>query len=70
MHSNKKKNKGNDENNEKILLFTLTFCLTCYMLPIQSVNASTDLTDNYLNDIKDQVCLLSKEIEISKLNKP
>ncbi len=53
---------------KKILLFTLTFCLTCYMLPIQSVNASTDLTDNYLSDIKDQVCLLSKEIEISKLN--
>ncbi len=64
----KKRAKGMMQIMKKILLFTLTFCLTCYMLPIQSVNASTDLTDNYLSDIKDQVCLLSKEIEISKLN--
>ena len=37
-------------------------------MSIQSVNASTDLTDSYLNAIKEQVCLLSEEIEISKLN--
>ncbi len=53
---------------KKILLSVLTFCLTCCMVLIQSVNASTDLTDSYLNAIKEQVCLLSEEIEMSKLN--
>ena len=53
---------------KKILLSVLTFCLTCCIVSIQSVNASTDLTDSYLNAIKEQVCLLSEEIEISKLN--
>lgn len=50
---------------KKILLSVLTFCLTCCMVLIQSVNASTDLTDSYLNAIKEQVCLLSEEIEMS-----
>ena len=53
---------------KKILLSVLTFCLTCCMVLIQSINASTDLTDSYLNAIKEQVCLLSEEIEMSKLN--
>ena len=37
---------------KKILLSVLTFCLTCCIVSIQSVNASTDLTDSYLNAIK------------------
>lgn len=38
------------------------------MMTFQNVNASTVLPDSYLNDIKEQVCLLNGEIEISKLN--
>lgn len=38
------------------------------MVTIQNVNASTVLPNSYLNDIKEQVCLLNEEINISKLN--
>lgn len=38
------------------------------MVTIQNVNASTVLPNSYLNDIKEQVCLLNEGINISKLN--
>lgn len=60
--------KGMMRKMKKFLLSTLTFCLVCCLATIPSVNASTVLSDSYLNDIKEQVCFLNEKIEISKLN--